>query len=251
MRRRFLFLFPFSLVVGASFVALLSACGESSKNPSSATMVLFDLSKSTSGKTVRNNYYDILQTIIDNTHGQFAVNIIDADPLAHSGLPINEYFPSYSVTSNRLTYDAQRKEMIKNALRKGKHVLAYRAPRSGTAILDSLTLAQNYFNSYPSVKSRYLVILSDMVEVSGRDKFTQRSLLPKYVARFLRKEKRDGELPDLRGVTVYLVGAGVKVGSDLPSKAIQEVEKFWLRYFAASGANLTPNRYGPTLIRFP
>ena len=105
-------------------------------------MILFDLSKSTSGSPVRDSYKAYLRTIVDSMHGQFAVNIIDADPLAHSGLPINEYFPSYSITANRLEYDANRALMIKNTLNKGRHVLDYRAPRSGTAILDALTLCE-------------------------------------------------------------------------------------------------------------
>ena len=184
-------------------------------------------------------------------HGQFAVNIIDADPLAHSGLPINEYFPSDSITANRLEYDANRALMIKNTLNKGRHVLDYRAPRSGTAILDALTLAQSYFNSYPSAKTKYLVIFSDMVEVSNHYQFNHRNLTSKAITRFIRRERSAGTLPDLGGVKVYVVGAGVTVGSALPPGEIQAVKRFWLRYFEVTGADLNPSRYGPTLIRFP
>jgi len=60
-----------------------------------------------------------------------------------------------------------------------------------------------------------------------------------------------GSIAQLRDVQVYVVGAGVVTSSELPPERILAIQDFWQRYFAASGAELPPDRYGAALVRFP
>jgi hypothetical protein len=43
----------------------------------------------------------------------------------------------------------------------------------------------------------------------------------------------------------------VVTSSELPAARILAIQDFWQRYFAESGAELQPDRYGAALVRFP
>ena len=60
-----------------------------------------------------------------------------------------------------------------------------------------------------------------------------------------------GSIPNLAGVRVYVVGAGVVKSSELPAARILAIQDFWQAYFTASGADLPADRYGAALVRFP
>ncbi|MGZ4149035.1 MAG: hypothetical protein ACXVQJ_03235, partial [Actinomycetota bacterium] len=60
-----------------------------------------------------------------------------------------------------------------------------------------------------------------------------------------------GAVPDLSGVTVTVVGAGVGSGSVLTPDRILAIERFWQAYFGLAGTTLAPDSYGAALIRFP
>jgi hypothetical protein len=58
-------------------------------------------------------------------------------------------------------------------------------------------------------------------------------------------------VPDLHGVDVYVVGAGVMSSSELPATRILAIQAFWQGFFTAAGADLPTDRYGAALVRFP
>ena len=60
-----------------------------------------------------------------------------------------------------------------------------------------------------------------------------------------------GSIPNLAGVRVYVVGAGLVRSSELPAARILDIQDFWQAFFTASGADLPPDRYGAALVRFP
>ena len=51
--------------------------------------------------------------------------------------------------------------------------------------------------------------------------------------------------PRLTGVKVYVAGA-----SAADSNTFRAIQTFWTRYFAESGADFSPYRYGHSLINF-
>jgi hypothetical protein len=67
----------------------------------------------------------------------------------------------------------------------------------------------------------------------------------------------DRPIDDLRmphqpkAVEVYVVGAGVASGDELPGAMIVSIQRFWQALFAAAGSELRPERYGAALVRFP
>jgi hypothetical protein len=106
------------------------------------------------------------------------------------------------------------------------------------------------FASYPGATSRSLVVLSDMVEhSSGLDMGS--TFDGSKVGNQLDALRAGGSIPNLAGVHVYVVGAGVVTSSELPAARILAIQSFWQTYFTASGADLPPDRYGAALVRFP
>ena len=198
------------------------------------TVVLFDVSRSTDDPAIRARYAqafdEVLQATVD-THGTVVGDVIDDNPLAHSTYPIDATFAACDpLTDNQLTCEARAKQQEDAARATAAQILGAPAGQSGTDIRAGVRLAERVFAAYPDASSRSLVVLSDMAEHTG---------------------SRDGEVPSLAGVRVYVVGAGVSAGGALPAHVILRTERAWLAYFAAAGADLPEERYGAALVRFP
>lgn len=116
-------------------------------------------------------------------------------------------------------------------------------PSPTTEIMGALVPAQQVFASFPNYPRKILVIMSDMIEESLRYNFHKKPPGKKDVDRIIDAEKKQNFLPDLKGVKVYVVGAGGKSSEDMP-----KIKVFWLAYFRACGAELNPANYGADLV---
>jgi hypothetical protein len=217
---------------------LLSGCSTLERGRTAdagpVTVVLFDVSRSTNDPAIRARYAqafdEVLRATVD-AHGTVVADVIDDNPLAHSTYPIDVTFaPCDPLTDNKLACEAQAKQQQDDARATAQQLLGAPPGDSGTDIRGGVHLAERVFAAYPNASSRSLVLLSDMAEHSSVH----------------------GEVPpDLAGVRVYVVGAGVSAGGALPPGRILRAERGWLRYFAEAGADLPEERYGAALVRFP
>jgi hypothetical protein len=235
----------------------LGAAGCSSHGGSGAdaarplVVVLFDVSRSTQDPAIRQRYLSSFERVVDAIepeHGTVVGDVIDENPLAHSSYPIDATFESCDpFHDNQLECTARSSKLHDDVLAGAESILNTVPARSGTDIHDSLRLAERVFDAYPEATSRSLVMLSDMVEHSTEiqmgQTFDGTSDLDALSA--------DGSMAQLPGVQVYVVGAGVVTSSELPAARILAIQDFWQRYFAESGAELQPDRYGAALVRFP
>jgi hypothetical protein len=199
------------------------------------TVVLFDVSRSTDDPAIRARYADAFARVLQATadaHGAVVGDVIDDNPLAHSTYPIDATFaPCDPLTDNQLTCEARAKQQTDAAQAAAATILARPAGPSGTDIAAGVRLAERVFASYPNASPKSLVVLSDMAQHTA---------------------SHDTEPPpNLAGVEVYVVGAGVSAGGVQPSQRIVAIERSWLAYCAAAGADLPEERYGAALIRFP
>jgi hypothetical protein len=233
--------------------AVRAATGGAGTGP--LVVVLFDVSHSTSDPAVRARYLDAFQRVLDDVaarHGTVVGDVIDDDPLAHSTYPIAASFDACDpLTDNRLACDARDGRTRREALGTVRTILATTDPAPGTDIHDGMALAERVFASFPEASSRSLVVLSDMVERSsrlqlGRPRFSDASIVPT-----LDRLVADGSIPDLRGVSVYVVGAGVQASSGLRADRFLTLERFWQAFVARAGGSLPDARYGAALVRFP
>jgi hypothetical protein len=250
-----------SLTVSVT-VLLVAGCGDgktkvNSRHPTTLALVLVDVSKSTYGKggEERKRYAAAFRRIVDVLPDGtlLKADIIDANPLSDTSLPVSEFYEKYGGIlgkKNKFQITQQHKAAAARATKEFGD-LVQRRPR-GDSILGALEIAQNVFDSFPSAKTKYLVIFSDMIESSSRYRFTDKNLQPKQVESFIKRERDNGDLPDLAGVEVYVVGAAATRGADVKNPAhVRAIRRFWLAYFDATHASLRPDRYGPALISFP
>jgi hypothetical protein len=217
-------------------------------------MVLFDVSKSTQDQTIRERYLSSFERVVDEVaseHGTVVGDVIDENPLAHSTYPIDATFePCDPLRDNRLMCDARTAKLRDNVTAGAEAILGVVPGRAGTDIQDGLRLAERVFAAYPEATSRSLVLLSDMVEhSSGLD--MGRAFDGSAATGGVHALEAGGSIPNLAGVRVDVVGAGVVTSSELPAARILAIQDFWQAYFTASGADLPADRFGAALVRFP
>jgi len=221
--------------------------------PGPVVVVLFDVSRSTDDPEVRARYLATFETVLDHaiaTHGSVVGDVIDDDPLAHSTFPISTTFEACDpISQNQLVCDAATARTRATAMAAARDVLARNTGAVGTDIHDGLLLAQRVFDAYPEAGTRSLVLLSDMVERSERlnvGRVTEASIeatIDGFVA--------DGSIPDLSGVQVYVVGAGVSQGGSGTAERFLTIQHFWQAFVSRAGGSLPSERYGAALVRFP
>jgi hypothetical protein len=215
-------------------------------------VVLFDVSQST--RDVRGGYldaFDQVLTFASQHEGRVVADVIDDNPLAHSTYPIDVGFDGCSAfTENPLTCEAETRRAMEDATAAARAIVEGQPAGPGTDILGGLRLAARVFASYPDASARSLMVLSDMVAMSPQLALT-RGFTEDDIERTVAELEAEELIPELTGVEVYVVGAGVISGQELPSQAIVATQRFWEAVFQTAGSELRPERYGAALVRFP
>lgn len=107
-------------------------------------------------------------------------------------------------------------------------------PAKATFILDAISASEQLFAQGRAQKQALnLLVLSDMIEESPVANFARGPIDAAYAKKLIEARRAQGLLPDLRGVRVYVVGAGGKNGEQMA-----RVQLFWTTFFSATGASL-------------
>jgi hypothetical protein len=236
-----------AVAVAAVLCASCSAVASGSSPSDSVTVVLFDVSNSTGAETVRARYDETFAIVLEHLRdagGVLGADIVDANPLAHGGLPINETFEPCTITDNSLECREEHERQEREVLGASAEILA--AESFGTDLFGGLTLAEQFFAAYPGAGERTIVLLSDMVQFADGMRFgAVESWGEAEIARLLSEAPSVG----LEGVRVYVVGAGATASARMTREQIEGIERFWTRWFERSGARVV--FYGANLARFP
>ena len=170
--------------------------------------------------------------------------------LATIAWPINHRF---SPDPSDLNSYYQRLDLARQAeqmKRQEEALFVHRSRRSGTDILGSLLAAGELFASQPA-GSRTLVLSSNMWAYSPSDGLNLKTqpLSRAEITRLVAKLVRAGKVAQLSGVCVYVVGAGLDPGRQIPNSTQLSMRAFWRAYFARTGALL--RAWTPTLDTEP
>lgn len=223
--------------------------------PPRLVVLLVDLSGSAAQKQSREFYLRRAKEIVgtgdpEASHGlkageRIVIGAIQDQSAVKGIFTVNEELPVYNHWKhNPLKYRALFGEKVTNIHRKLEELL--RQPVSpGTEIMSALVPAQQVFASFPDYPRKILVIMSDMIEESSRYNFQKKPPEKKDIDLIIINEKKQDRLPDLKGVKVYVVGAGGKSSDDM-----LKIKDFWLAYFQACGADINPANYGADLVKF-
>jgi hypothetical protein len=240
-----------ALVVGLGAAACSSHEGSTADGARPLVVVLFDVSRSTQDPAIRQRYLSSFERVVDAVeaeHGTVVGDVNDENPLAHSSYPIDATFAACDpFRDNQMECNARSAKLHDDVLAGAQAILDAVPTKSGTDIHDRLRLAERVFDAYPEATSRSLVLLSDMVEHSAGLRMG-RSF---DATSDLDSQQAEGSIANLAGVQVYVVGAGVVTSTELAAERILAIQDFWEDYFAASGAELAPDRCGAALVRFP
>lgn len=249
-------LFPLLKWVLLSGILALSACREARLFPSerdTAVFILFDVSGSTDSPQIRQSYVHDLGTIAQLLAQQGGIlrgDVIGSEALNTSTIPIDVTFPSYDLL---LSTDKKHSQQVAAALDRVKQqvesVLVNQKSASRTAVMSSLEVAAKILNGdqLKNANRKILVVFSDMVEESPRYNFPRERLTEPRIRAIIEAERSTGRLPNLQGVKVWKAGASAVGLDDDRSRALQ---RFWVEYFKAAGADLEPDRYGSRLLNF-
>ena len=234
----------------------LGACDEApTEERARLFVVLIDGSASARSEPMQRLYIDSCERIVSAaSHGDAFIaawitdhSVTEPEMLAEASFP-----PFRPGTDNRL--------MIKGLRRTADEKLAEDVGRlrmnvtarvealdrkiGRTDIIGSLDLANRVLAQHPDHK-KIRLILSDMIEDSSSFNFEKENLSDERIEEIFGTLRESRRIPDLRGVRAYVIGASHP--DDLRYRRIRE---FWIRFFAEAGADLRPEDYGTTLIRF-
>ncbi len=157
---------------------------------------------------------------------------------------VDEEIPKKTVWDNRLQFEralTNAKEKIRREVNK---LLSQKQGTPLTEILESLNIADTIFHDEKE-RQKILVILSDMIQDSKEYKFDKDKITDEYISHIIRSRQKNKLIPNLNGVKLYVAGA-----SAADSDKFRAIQTFWARYFAESGADYSPHRYGHSLINF-
>jgi len=157
---------------------------------------------------------------------------------------VDEEIPKKTVWVNRLQFERAVTDAKEKIRREVNKLLSQKQGTPLTEILESLNIADTIFHGEKE-RQKILVILSDMIQDSKEYKFDKEKITDEYIQRIIKYRQKNDLIPNLAGVKVYVAGAGAA-----DSDKFREIQTFWARYFAESGADFSPHRYGHSLINF-
>jgi hypothetical protein len=214
------------------------------KKPPRVLAVFVDMSGSTNKarRTVyRNAFEKIFQNLQDGD--RIVVGTITGRSYIDFKPAVDAEIPKQSIWVNRITYEQKRAKTRKNIKTEVDKLLSAKRGTPRTEIINSLNIADKIFHN--EKRRKILIILSDMIQDSREHKFDRVKVTNKYITKIIRDRKKQNLIPDLETVKVYVAGASAS-----NSKKYRSIEKFWNRYFVATGADFSLHRYGHSLLEF-
>ncbi len=207
-------------------------------------VVLVDMSGSTN-KARRTVYSEAFDKIYKNLQGgdRIVIGTITSSSYIDFKPVVDAEIPKESIWVNRIQYEQNLKKTKTHVRKEVNRLLARRQGTPYTEILNSLNIADTIFHS--EKRRKILVILSDMMQDSREYRFERVRVTDSFTREVIRQRKRQNLVPDLSDVKIYVAGA-----SAANSRKFRSIERFWAKYFAASGADFSTHRYGHSLIEF-
>jgi len=246
--------------IAAAFVALAAAgslmgCGQ--KPPAAAVFVLFDLTGCIKDAAIQKRYEQGFTEMVAAVGQVKGGALVKGDKITHNTMatasyPITATFPAFGVMKAQADVEDEIKDATKALGEQAKALLGEKPEQPNTDLMNAFQLADKVFNGEEcsAAPQKLLVVFSDMIEQSGRYDFSGIPLDDEAVQKIIAKEREGMRLPKLDGVKVWVAGATASTGAGLSSDRILQIQSFWLAYFKACGADLTKERYAPTLLGF-
>jgi len=221
------------------------AKSENSAQPSRLIVIFVDMSASADqarGTVCTEAFEKIYQNLRQGD--RVVVGTITSQSYVEFKPAVDEEIPKKTVWDNRLQFERALTNAREKIRREVDKLLSQKQGTLLTEILDSLNIADIIFHDEKE-RQKVLVLLSDMIQDSKDYKFDRDKITDEYIHKVIRYRRNNKLMPNLAGVKVYVAGA-----SATDSYKFRTIQTFWAHYFAESGADFSPHRYGHSLINF-
>jgi len=229
------------------------ACEKEKNKKNKLIVVLLDLSESTNKPEIRKLYVNSFVKILDKiTHGDalFVAPITEKSMLEPNFIIEEKRIVPLDLSFNVNLLEKKKIERKKrDELKKKKEEIKNQVtnilinPKRKilkTDILSSLNMVDERIFRVADYKNfnKMLIIMSDMIEDSYSYNFENEDLTSEKIKSIINQRKRDGLIPNLQGVKVYVVGAQART-----LKKFLQIKDFWMNYFKETGAILLEQNY--------
>lgn len=251
MQEKSMRLIVWRLAIGCLLLASPGSCS-SKRQPDVLIVVFFDVSGST--VSVRSRYKTEFEEILKEARNDARFVVVMGDRItanteATLKLPVKARFePSRGWFGNPLKEKKQREKESQNALKSLDVMLQQSEPASD--IMSAFRCAGKVFGNYKKTKHKLLIIFSDMIEQSGIYNFATLKLNQRNIQQIIQQEQRDGRIPDLKGVQIWISGFAAAERGGLTPKKIKAIEDFWVAYLQAANADVDRAQMSQSLINF-
>ena len=240
------------IIIGALFLCIQTnwsgeAFGKSENSLPNPRLIVILVDMSASADQARRTVCkDAFEKVYRNLrHGdRLVVGTITSQSYVEFKPTVDEEIPKKTVWDNRLQYEKKLTDSKEKIRREVNKLLSQKQGTLLTEILDSLNIADIIFHDEKE-RQKVLVILSDMIQDSKDYKFDKDKITDEYINNIIRSRQKNKLVPNLANVKVYVAGA-----SAADSEKFRAIQAFWGHYFAESGADFSPHRYGHSLINF-
>jgi hypothetical protein len=209
---------------------------------------LFDLSKSADSGRYLSDFKRLIGDLDFSAGGVIVADVIDRDSewsTRQVSIKVPQCESDNPVVCDSKTEDKRARlfELVQSLLKQ--------PTERGTDVLGALRLSAKVLKANEEANnSAVLVVFSDMINSAPPYYFGGIEWSGSTIKRMLRDLRTDRLLPNLQGIDVCVAGAGVSNDTIAESNETW-IERFWLRYFKESGAELPAYRYAPYLTACP
>ena len=231
-----------------------SSAEVATKVPTTKTVVVL-LDKTASIRDQNGVFKDALTRIVASLRGgdKFRLAEITGSSEDDFSFIVSENIPAppkYNMLSdNKTAYDHTMKVdkatriAIRKSLAQKVRIELRKTPKAMSTDLFGAINTVGLYLSNKSDTKKILVILSDMIEEDNHGHFQRIKWSDKKRQEILTRETNLGLVPNLTGVSVYVVGARSPRIS-----TTQNIRFFWTEYFKATHATLLPQHYAHSLL---
>lgn len=233
------------VVLALATFAVASLAGCSGGETPRVTLLLFD--NSVSADSMRERYENIAEAATRDLQGGERVvmgRITDAS-MQDARLPVDMKMPAFNPLTQTTGSHRKAVEKVRSEIKSGVGALSGGEPSKCTDIIGAIELAQKVFRNAASGAEKRLLVVSDMIETCGAN-FRRRELDAGAIDSLLKELREQDRLPNLEGTRVWVAGATSTTA--LSAGRVRSIEKFWIRFFEATGAEIDSAHYGPTLM---
>jgi hypothetical protein len=241
--------------MGILIVSVLTFLSATAQAFETCTVMLVDSSASVASDSLRKRFESEIKKVIQGAKPNrvIAVDFIQSSSESESLFPIQMELPAESLMQNRIKFDKQIEQSKQAALKSTETLFTNMLESKQTDIIGALRSAAKIFNADRCIdaEKKELIVFSDMIHETKA-----LNLLKTDPAQFRGRNLQRLVLsiddpPNLRGVTVWVSGAGASVLKPANSAFFRHLQAFWTAFFRNSGATLTDSRYAANLLNYP